>query len=304
MSGRTCDVLIIGGGAGGYTAALYCARSGYKTVILEKMSAGGQIAETDRVENYPGFDEGIDGIELGERMRKGAENAGAKTVYGEALKAYLTETPKRVVTDSEELAARAVVIATGARARELGLPEEKFLLGRGVAYCAVCDGARYKGGRVAVTGGGNSAVSDALYLSGICEKVYLIHRRETLRASKIYEEKLKESDVETVWSSRVEKILYDEKVTGIRVSDVNTGKSRVIDCDALFVAIGRAPETGVFAGQLETDGNGYIVADETTKTNIPGVFAVGDVRTKAVRQIVTATADGAVAAHYIEEYFR
>lgn len=302
MDERTYDVAVIGGGPGGYTAALYCARSGYKTAVIEKMSAGGQMATTDRVDNYPGFEEGIDGFELGERMQKGAERFGAETLYEEVTGVELEGDVKRITTTSGKLTARAVVIATGAHARELGLPEEKALVGRGVAYCATCDGARYKGGTVVVNGGGNSAVADALYLAGICKKVYLVHRRDTLRASKVYTEPLKKSGVEMVWNSRVEEILHEKKVTGVRVENVKTGERRTIDCDALFIAIGRTPETAIFAGQGELDKGGYLVADETTRTNIAGVFAVGDVRVKEVRQIVTATADGATAAHYIEEY--
>ena len=302
MDERTYDVAVIGGGPGGYTAALYCARSGYKTTVIEKMSAGGQMATTDRVDNYPGFEEGIDGFELGERMQKGAERFGAETLYEEVTGVELEGDVKRITTTSGELTARAVVIATGAHARELGLPEEKTLVGRGVAYCATCDGARYKGGTVVVIGGGNSAVADALYLAGICKKVYLVHRRDTLRASKVYTEPLKKSGVEMVWNSRIEEILHEKKVTGVRVENVKTGERRTIDCDALFIAIGRTPETAIFAGQAELDKGGYLVADETTRTNIAGVFAVGDVRVKEVRQIVTATADGATAAHYIEEY--
>ena len=302
MDERTYDVAVIGGGPGGYTAALYCARSGYKTAVVEKMSAGGQMATTDRVDNYPGFEEGIDGFELGERMQKGAERFGAETLYEEVTGVRLEGDVKRITTTSGKLTARAVVIATGAHARELGLPEEKALVGRGVAYCATCDGVRYNGGTVVVNGGGNSAVADALYLAGICKKVYLVHRRDTLRASKVYTEPLKKSGVEMVWNSRVEEILHEKKVTGVRVENVKTGERRTIDCDALFIAIGRTPETAIFAGQADLDKGGYLVADETTRTNIAGVFAVGDVRVKEVRQIVTATADGATAAHYIEEY--
>ncbi len=302
MEKRVYDVVILGGGPGGYTAALYAARSGYRTAVVEKIAAGGQMSTTDRVDNYPGFDEGIDGFELGERMQKGAERFGAVTLFEEVREADLKSDPKRIVTTSGELSARAVVIATGAHPRELGLKEEAELVGRGVAYCATCDGMRYKGKTVVVNGGGNSAVADALYLAKICKKVYLVHRRDVLRASRVYTEPLKKSGVEMVWNSRVEKILHDKKVIGIEIADVRTGETRELGCDALFIAIGRKPESELFAGQVELDAQGYIVADESTKTKLPGVFAVGDVRTKTVRQIVTATADGATAAHYIEEF--
>ena len=302
MESRSYDVVVLGGGPGGYTAALYCARSGYSVAVVEKIAAGGQMSTTDRVDNYPGFDDGIDGFELGERMQKGAERFGAVTLFEEATGVELKGERKIVRTDVGELTARAAVLATGAHPRELGLKEEKELVGRGVAYCATCDGMRYKGKTVVVTGGGNSAVADALYLAKICKKVYLVHRRDTLRASKVYTEPLKKSGVEMVWNSRVEEILHEKKVTGVRLADVNTGEERTIECEALFVAIGRKPDTELFAGQIDLDKQGYIVADESTKTELAGVFAVGDVRTKAVRQIVTATADGATAAHFIEEF--
>ena len=302
MESRSYDVVVLGGGPGGYTAALYCARSGYSVAVLEKIAAGGQMSTTDRVDNYPGFDDGIDGFELGERMQKGAERFGAVTLFEEATGVELKGERKIVRTDAGELTARAAVLAPGAHPRELGLKEEKELVGRGVAYCATCDGMRYKGKTVVVTGGGNSAVADALYLAKICKKVYLVHRRDTLRASKVYTEPLKKSGVEMVWNSRVEEILHEKKVTGVRLADVNTGEERTIECEALFVAIGRKPDTELFAGQIDLDKQGYIVADESTKTELAGVFAVGDVRTKAVRQIVTATADGATAAHFIEEF--
>ena len=183
-----------------------------------------------------------------------------------------------------------------------GLKGEKELIGRGVAYCATCDGMRYKGKIVVVTGGGNSAVADALYLAKICKKVYLVHRRDSLRASKVYTAPLSESGVEILWNSHIEEILHDKRVTGVRIVDVRSGEETILDCDALFIAVGRKPETEIFKNSLELDSAGYIIADESTKTSLPGVFAVGDVRTKAVRQIVTATADGAVAAHFIEEY--
>ena len=302
MDERRYDVVIIGGGPAGYTAALYCARNGYSVAVVEKLSAGGQMASTDRIDNYPGFEEGIDGFELGERMRRGAERFGAITLFEEVTNVSLSGENKTIFTNAGEISARAVVLSTGAEPRELGLKDEKELIGRGVAYCATCDGMRYKGKTVVVTGGGNSAVADALYLAKICKKVYLVHRRDSLRASKVYTAPLSESGVEILWNSRIEEILHDKRVTGVRIADVRSGEETILDCDALFIAVGRKPETEIFKNSLELDSAGYIIADESTKTSLPGVFAVGDVRTKAVRQIVTATADGAVAAHFIEEY--
>ena len=195
-----------------------------------------------------------------------------------------------------------MILATGAFPRELGLPDEQALRGRGVAYCTACDGMLYRGKTVVVNGGGNTAVGDALYLAKLCKKVYLVHRRDELRASAVYRDALRENGVEILWNSRITALRKEKRLTGVEVEDLRTGARRELFCDGLFVAIGRVPDTALFAGQVELDPSGYIVADETTRTSVPGVFAVGDARTKAVRQIVTAVADGAVAAHYAEEF--
>ena len=304
MNDKIYDVVIIGGGPGGYSAALYCARSGMSVLVLEKLSPGGQMATTGQVDNYPGFEDGIDGFELGEKMKKGADRFGAETAFDEVIRVDLKAEPKKITTTGGELLTKTVVIATGASPRELGLPEEKKLRGRGVAYCAVCDGMRYKDKTVVVSGGGNSAAEDALFLAKICQKVYLVHRRDALRASMVYQNALKDSPVEFLWNSRIEEILHEKKVTGVRLADVKTGEEREIACDGVFVAIGRVPDTAVFEGQVERNEQGYIIADETTRTNVPGVFAVGDVRTKPLRQIVTAASDGAVASKFIEEFIQ
>lgn len=304
MNDKIYDVVIIGGGPGGYSAALYCARSGMSVLVLEKLSPGGQMATTGQVDNYPGFEDGIDGFELGEKMKKGADRFGAETAFDEVIRVDLKAEPKKITTTGGELLTKTVVIATGASPRELGLPEEKKLRGRGVAYCAVCDGMRYKDKTVVVSGGGNSAAEDALFLAKICKKVYLVHRRDALRASMVYQNALKDSPVEFLWNSRIEEILHEKKVTGVRLADVKTGEEWEIACDGVFVAIGRVPDTAVFEGQVERNEQGYIIADETTRTNVPGVFAVGDVRTKPLRQIVTAASDGAVASKFIEEFIQ
>lgn len=295
------DVAVIGGGPGGYTAALYCARSGLSVLVLEKLSPGGQMATTSMVDNYPGFEEGIDGFELGEKMQRGAERFGAETAFVNVTAVDLKNEIKVIDTSKGQVKARAVVLATGASPREIGLPEEASLRGRGVAYCATCDGMMYRNKTVVVVGGGNSAAADALYLSKICKKVYLVHRRDTLRASNVYLEPLKNSSVEFIWNSQVKQILHDKKVTGVVMENLE-GQLTEIPCDGVFAAIGRVPDTELFKGQTELDGQGYIQADESTRTNLPGVFAVGDVRTKPLRQIVTAASDGAVASHFIEEY--
>lgn len=297
------DVIIVGGGPGGYTAALYCARAGLDVIVLEKLSAGGQMALTTQIDNYPGFEEGIDGFTLGEKMQAGAERFGAKTEYADVLSADLTGAVKKVETSEGEFLGKTVIIATGAEPRELGLPGEKELVGRGVNYCAACDGMFYKGKTVAVIGGGNSAAADALLLSRICEKVVLIHRRDTLRATRIYHDPLmKEENIVFCWNSVPTEFLYEDKLTGLKIYNQKTGEESVVDCDGIFISIGRQPDTALWGEELERDSSGYLVADESTRTNLPGVFAVGDVRTKALRQVVTAVSDGAVASHYVEEY--
>ena len=302
MSEKIYDVIIIGGGPAGYTCALYTTRAGLDTIVLEKFSAGGQMTETTLIENYPGFDEGIDGFSLGFKMQQGAEKFGAQTLQTEVIETDLTANPKRITTDSGEYYAKTVVIATGASHKHLGVEKEESLIGRGVGYCAACDGMLFRGKTVAVVGGGNSAAADALLLSKICAKVYVIVRRDALRATKIYHEPLmKTENVEFKWNSQVTELHHEMKINGVTVTN-KSGESERIDLDGLFISIGRSPATSIFAGQIELDEHGYIVADESTRTNIPGVYAVGDVRTKALRQIVTAAADGATASHYIEQY--
>ena len=303
MTEHVYDMMIIGGGPAGYTAALYAARAGLDTVVIEKMSVGGQMALTGDIDNYPGFDEGIDGFTLGMKMQQGAERFGAKTEYAEITSVELTGKIKKAAADFGDFYARTVVIASGADPRELGVDGERSLVGRGVHYCAHCDGRFYKDKTVAVVGGGNSAAADALYLSRLAKKVYVIHRRDTLRATKIYHEPLmKAENVEFLWNSTVSGFTADKKVSGITVRDVKSGEERSIECDGVFVSIGRKPSTEFLGGALALDESGYIIADESTCTNIEGVFAVGDVRTKALRQVVTAAADGAVAVHYAEKY--
>ena len=297
------DLIIVGGGPGGYTAALYGARAGLRTIVLEKLSPGGQMAQTTQVDNYPGVRPGADGYSLGEIMRQEAEHFGAQTELTEVLSVQLTESPKRIETSDGVFYGKSVVIATGAGPRELGIDREWELTGRGVHYCASCDGMFYRGKTVVVVGGGNTAAADALLLSRVAKKVYLVHRRDTLRATKIYHQPLMEADnVEFLWNSAVTEILGENGVQGVAVKNLQSGEVAEIPCDGLFVSIGRKPATDLVKNQLNLDDAGYIVADETTQTNIPGVFAVGDVRTKAVRQIVTAAADGAVAVHFAEEF--
>lgn len=297
------DILVVGGGPGGYTAALYAARAGLDTVVLEKLSAGGQMALTHQIDNYPGFESGIDGFELAEKMQQQAERFGARTAYAEVNSVKLDTDPKQLYTSEGTFYGRTVIIATGAKARELGLPKEKELVGKGVGYCAACDGQFYKDKVVVVVGGGNSAAADALLLSRIAKKVFIVHRREKLRADKISADPLmKAENVEFCWNSEVTALLHGNKLTGVHLRNVVTGELRELACDGVFISVGRKPATEQFRDQVELDESGYIVAGESTRTSIPGVYAVGDVRVKPVRQIVTALADGAVAVHMAQEY--
>ena len=297
------DVIIIGGGPGGYTTALYTARAGLDTLLLEKLSAGGQMALTSQIDNYPGFENGVDGFELAEKMQAGAERFGAKTELAEVYSVELKDKIKKVDTSEGVFYGKTVVISTGASPRELGLEREQELVGRGVNYCAACDGMFFKGKKVVVVGGGNSAAADALLLSRICEQVTVVHRRNELRATKVYHEPLMQAEnVVFAWDSVVTELIYEDKFKGVRLRNVKTEEETEISADGIFISVGRKPVTDFLAGQVEVDGAGYIIADESTRTNIPGVFAVGDVRTKVLRQVVTAVADGAMASHYIDEY--
>ena len=353
---KVYDMIVIGGGPAGYTAALYAARAGLSVLILEKLTPGGQMALTAQIDNYPGFDEGIDGFSLGEKMKNGALRFGAESKMAEVRAVHLAADPKEIQTSARTYLARTVVLASGAEAKELGLPGEKELLGHGLSHCAVCDGMFFRGKTVAVIGGGNTAVTDALTLARIAEKVILIHRRDTLRASEVYHGALAETDNITFLPDTVVTALLAEpplpsasgaadnagttssstagaadnagttssstagastdavsdaaavnpahppRLSAIRVRNMQSGAEKILPVDGLFVSIGRKPVTALYKDQLAMDENGYLIADETTKTSLPGVYAVGDLRTKPLRQVVTAAADGAVAAHMAEDY--
>ena len=293
------DMIIVGGGPGGYTAALYAARAGMSVVVLEKLAAGGQMVETPQIDNYPGYIDGVDGYTLGQQMRQQAEKYGAQTRHAEVTKLSLQPEVKAAETPEGLYYGKTLVVATGASPKHLGVPGEQERLGRGVHYCASCDGMFYRGKTVVVVGGGNTAAADALLLARVAEKVILVHRRDTLRAARVYHKPLMQAqNVEFCWNSQVQEIRSGEIV----VQNVHSGQINTIPCDGVFVGIGRQPASELVKGMLELDEGNYIVADETTATNIPGVFAVGDVRTKALRQIVTAVSDGAAAVHHAEEY--
>ena len=299
---RIYDMIILGGGPGGYTAALYAARAGRSVLVLERLSPGGQMALTSQVDNYPGFPEGIDGFELGMKFQEQAHRFGAETEYAEVRSLDLHADPKVLHTPDGDFYARTVVLATGAGPRKLGLPNEERLTGRGVHYCAHCDGMFYRGKTVVLAGGGNSAAAEALHLARLAKRVILVHRRDTLRATKLYHEPLmKLPNLEFRWNSAVVELPGADRLSGVKIRNLISGQEELLEADALFVSIGRTPSTALVEGQLELQ-NGYIAADESTRTAIPGVFAVGDIRTKALRQILTAASDGAHAAHFAEEY--
>ena len=271
MEQRIYDIIVVGGGPGGYTAALYAARAGLDTLVLEKLTVGGQMTQTHQIDNYPGFEDGVDGYLLGEKMRSQAERFGAETKLAEVTRLELKADPKLVQTVEGSFWGRTVVLATGAGPKELGVKEESDLVGKGVAYCAACDGMFYRGKTVAVVGGGNTAAADALLLSRIAEKVYLVHRRDTLRATKIYHEPLeKAANVEFCWNSVVTEFLHDGRITGLRLKNVSTGEESEISCSGVFISVGRKPATELLAGQVELDESGYIQGTNPPVPASPG----------------------------------
>ena len=298
------DVMIIGGGPAGYTAALYCARAALSVLLIEKLAAGGQMATTDFVENYPGFPEGVEGFALGMEMQKQAEKLGAVTVYDEVQSLHLQEKTAKTL-GGQTYTAKAIILAMGASPRELGLERERELRGHGVSYCATCDGAFYRGKTVAIVGGGDTAAADATFLSKLCKEVILIHRRDQLRASMAYQKPLQaKKNIRFVWDSEVVSLKGDKALSAVMVKNKKTGATEELLCDGLFVAVGTVPNTELVKGQLDLTPGGYIAAGEDTRTSVPGVFAAGDIRHKVLRQIVTAAADGAVAAYQAEEYLQ
>ena len=297
------DILIVGGGPAGYTSALYAARAGLDAIVLEKLAPGGQMALSHQIDNYPGFVDGIDGFSLAQQMQQGAERFGAQTVMTEVQALELTGDVKIAHTSDGDYLGRTVILATGANPRPLGVPQERELVGRGVSYCAACDGMFFRNRTVVVVGGGNSAAADAKLLSRVAKQVIIIHRRDTMRADQIDQQALQEADnVQFLWNSVVTELLHEDRITGVRVRNVDSGQETVVPCDGVFVSIGRKPATELLGGQVTLDQNGYIDAGETLETNVPGVYAVGDVRRKDLRQVVTAVSDGAAAVHQIEAY--
>ncbi len=301
------DVIICGGGPAGLTAAVYAARAGLKAAVMEGLVTGGQAALPEKIENFPGY-KSIDGFTLCQNMLAQAEALGVEIIYGQAVSTALSGKIKKIKTDTQEITARAVILAMGAKPRLLGLDNEIGLSGRGVSYCATCDGAFYKDKEVMVAGGGNTAAEDALYLSRMCRKVYLVHRRDTLRAHKITADKVvRDPKITVLWDSVITGLSAGKKLTGATVKNVKTGATHEIPCEGLFVAIGQLPSTDILKRdepKILLDDGGYILTDEHMRTKIKGVFAAGDIRAGVMKQIVTACADGAVAADSASKYLQ
>lgn len=298
------DLAVIGSGPAGLTAGLYAARAGLEVVLFERIAPGGQLAQTEHMENYPGFPDGTNGFELAFSMKQQADRFGVSNVGEEVLAVDFTQNPKVLKTAFNEYRAKSVIIATGARPRKLGLDLEEELQGRGVSYCATCDGNFFRDKEVMVVGGGNTAAGDAIYLSRICKKVYLVHRRDKLRATAVYHKRLEDlPNLEFVWNAVPRKLVAEQgALAGVRVEMLETGEERDIAVDGLFVAVGTQPNTEFLDGALRTDETGYIISDESGTTEVPGVFVAGDVRTKSLRQVVTAVSDGALCAEEAAEF--
>lgn len=299
------DIIIIGSGPAGLSAAIYAQRACLDTIVIEKNGiSGGQVLNTWEVDNYPGFP-GVTGFELSRQFREHANKLGARVVQDEVVQVELSGNVKKVVCEEETYEARCVILASGAHHRTLEVPGEEELRGAGVSYCATCDGAFFRGRTVAVVGGGDAALEDAIFLARMCEKVYIVHRRDKLRGAKRLQERLQAlENVEFVWNSETAAIEGNGQVEALRLRQTKTGEERRLDVEGVFIAVGIAPESELYAGQLELDEQGYIRADESGQTSVPGVFAAGDVRTKALRQILTAASDGANCVASAERYLQ
>lgn len=297
------DLIIVGGGIAGLTAGIYAQRGGLDSILFEKMFSGGQAATTYLIENYPGFVEPISGPEFADRLEKHAKKFGLPIFYDEVVELNLDKKIKKVVTNEKSYEAKTVILAMGGQPRTLGIPNEERFRGKGISYCATCDGFFYEGKKVAVVGGGDTALSDAIYLSRYAKKVYLIHRRNEFRGSKTLQDRVFEKDnIEVIWNGIVTDILADDKVKGIIVQDVLSKEETRLEVDGLFVAIGIVPNNELVQGKVEMTESGFIISDENMRTSEDGVFVAGDLRQKPLRQLITAAADGALAATSAQDY--
>ncbi len=297
------DIIIIGAGAAGLTAGIYAGRGGMKTLIIEKTFAGGQAATTYEVDNYPGFDETVSGAELAMKFEKHAKKFGAKIISEDVKEIDVDAKVKKVITSKGSYESKTLILALGATPRELGLANEKKLRGMGVSYCATCDGAFYRDRVTAVVGGGDTAVEDALFLSRFCPKVYVIHRRDELRAAQVLQEAAFKNDkIEFIWDSVVEEIIGKDGVEAIRIKNVKDNSEKTLSVEGIFVAVGIVPHTDLVKGKIALSEQGYVETDDTMQTSKPGVFAAGDCREKILRQVITAASDGATAAYATERY--
>jgi thioredoxin reductase (NADPH) len=304
MSEKVYDVLIIGGGPAGLTAGLYTSRAKLDTLLVERMIMGGQVMTTTKVENYPGFPGGIDGPDLMVRFQEHCQEFGLQVEYGEVENLIDLGEEKIVVVDGREVRTRAVIVTTGAEPRKLGIPGEQEFTGRGVSYCATCDGAFFRNVPVAIVGGGDTAAEEALFLTRFANKVTLIHRRDQLRATKVLQDRLASNEkIELLWNTLVERVEGDSSgVKAIEIKDLVSGEKRSLSLEGLFVAVGVTPKAHFLASVLTLDADGYILTDAECRTSMSGVFAAGDVRKKILKQIATAVGDGAVAAIMAEKY--
>ena len=297
------DIIIIGAGPSGYTAGIYCSRAGYDTLILSGLLPGGQLVNTTEVENYPGFEKGIMGPDLMIEMRKQSQRMGTTIVDDVVVDVDFRREPFKVLTESEEFEGRAVIIATGANPRKLGIEGEEAFAGKGVSYCATCDGPFFRNQEIVVSGGGDSAIEEAIFLTKFATKVHLVHRRGELRASKIMQERAFNNEkIKFVFDTKVTEIKGDQKMRQVVLKNLKTNEESILDAEALFVAIGHVPNTQLFKDQIDLDGEGYIVLKNKTHTNMKGIFAAGDVHDRSYRQAITAAAFGCMAAIDVDKY--